>query len=200
MDDNKKEKNGSMLKFAIIAILLVGMILMYFNHLSNKSSERRTEKEKTEIEQLSDYNMVDDYPKTPRDVVKLHNRYLKLFYSKKLTDDELVILNQQVRYLYSEELLAFNTENVTLNDLKKNIGKMKEEGYTYKLCELPEPSQIKLYTRDGKEMATLEVTITVETKDSMGYMYEQYVLVKENDEWKILAWGDSKFGQNNIEQ
>ena len=43
-----------------------------------------------EIEQLSNYNMVDNYPKTPRDVVKLHNRYFKLFYGKPLTDDELV--------------------------------------------------------------------------------------------------------------
>lgn len=195
-----KKKNGSMLKFTIIAVLLAAMILIYFNHLSNKSSEQRTEKETTEIDQLSNYNMVDDYPKTPRDVVKLHNRYLKLFYSKKLTDDELVILNQQTRYLYSGELLKFNDENTTLNDLKKNINKMKEEGYTYKLCELPEASQIKLYTRDGKEMATLEVTITVEMEDSMGYMYEQYVLVKENGQWKILAWGDSKFGQHSSEQ
>lgn len=195
-----KKKNGSMLKFTIIAVLLAAMILIYFNHLSNKSSEQRTEKETTEIDQLSNYNMVDDYPKTPRDVVKLHNRYLKLFYSKKLTDDELVILNQQTRYLYSSELLKFNDENTTLNDLKKNINKMKEEGYTYKLCELPEASQIKLYTRDGKEMATLEVTITVEMEDSMGYMYEQYVLVKENGQWKILAWGDSKFGQHSSEQ
>ena len=44
-------------------------------------------------------------------------------------------------------------------------------------------------------MATLEVTITVQTEDSMGYLYEQYVLVDEGGQWKILAWGESKMGE-----
>ena len=34
----------------------------------------------------------------------------------------------------------------------------------------------------------------VDTKDSGGYAYMQYVLVKENEQWKILAWGDSQMG------
>lgn len=193
-DENKKR--GSGIKMLVIAVFMVVIVLVYFNHISNKSSEKRTEKEATEIEQLSDYNMVDDYPKTPRDVVKLHNRYFKLFYGKKLNDDELVVLNQQVRYLYSDELLSYNEEGSNLNALKDNIEKMKEQGYTYKLCELPEPSQIVFYTQHGVEMASLEVRVTLDMGDSMGYIYIQYVLIKENDKWKIHAWGESNMGQN----
>ena len=57
---------------------------------------------------------------------------------------------------------------------------------------LPEISQIKTYTKDGKNMATMEVEIALDTKEQKGYMYIQYVLVKENEQWKILAWGESK--------
>lgn len=193
---DKKKKDTSSIKTIIVAVVLVFIVLYYFNHLSNKSSIERSDKVVTELELLTNYDMLAEYPKTPRDVVKLHNRYFKLFYGEELTDDELVILNQQVRYLYASELLMMNDENSNLKALKDNIEKMKEEKYTYKSYELPEPSQIIYYTQEGIEMATLEVVITVDMEDSMGYVYMQYVLVKENEQWKILTWGNSQMGNN----
>ncbi|MBP3621361.1 MAG: hypothetical protein J6J16_06340 [Lachnospiraceae bacterium] len=194
-----KEENKSTLKMVILAIFFIVIILIYFNSLGNKSSEPRSEKAETEVEQLSNYDMVGNYPKTPRDVVKLHNRYLEMFYGEEsVSDDELYILNQQVRNLYSSELLALNNENTNLQNLDNSIDKMKKEGYIYKTYELPEASQIIYYTQNGVEMATMEVTVTVdmEKEKSMGYLYIQYVLVKENEQWKILAWGETKMGQN----
>lgn len=186
-----KKKKGSLetVKFVLVAIFLVIIVLIYFNHLGNRSSKRKAEATKTETEELSVYDFVGNYPKTPRDVVKLHCRYFKLLYGDGVSDDDLVILNQQVRNLYSQEILAFNTENDNLVNLKKNITKMKEEGYNYKVYELPEASQVKYYKSDGREMAALEVTLTIDTSDSKAYMYVLYVLVKENDKWKIYAWG-----------
>ncbi|MBQ8412205.1 MAG: hypothetical protein IJX12_01110 [Lachnospiraceae bacterium] len=189
---SKKEDAKSILKPILLAVFFAAIILIFFNSLSNRASVERTEKVETEVEQLSNYDMLGEYPKTPRDVVKLHNRYFELFYSEKLTDDELVVLNQQVRCLYSAELLSLNEENNNLVQLKKNIESMKDEDYEYKSYELPEPSQILYYTQNDVEMATLEVTITLKMEDSMGYMYIQYVLVNENDQWKIHAWGPTQ--------
>lgn len=190
------KKSGSSIKSIILAFFFVGIVLLYFNHLSDKASERRTNKEKNDIETLMDYDMMNDYPKTPRDVVKLHNQYMKLFYGKKLKDDEIKDLNHQVINLYSDELMKYNTEVSIYNDLKTNIKEMANEGYVYLVCALPEVSQIKMYEQDGKEMATLEVEITLDTKEEKGYLYNQYVLVKENGLWKILVWGDSKMREN----
>ena len=191
-----KEKKASTLKTVVIAIFFVVIILVYFNSLSNDSSKKRTEKVKTELEQLSTYDMVNDYPKTARDVVKMHCRFFKMFYGETLTDDELYTMNQQIRYLYSEALVDFNDETTNLTNLKKSIEKMKNEEYTYKSYVLPEASQIQYYTQNGVEMASMEVRVTVDMEDSIGYVYVQYVLVKENDQWKIQAWGESQMGQN----
>ena len=191
-----KEKKASTLKTVVIAIFFVVIILVYFNSLSNDSSKKRTEKVKTELEQLSTYDMVNDYPKTARDVVKMHCRFFKMFYGETLTDDELYTMNQQIRYLYSEDLIDFNDETNNLTNLKKSIEKMKNEEYTYKSYVLPEASQIQYYTQNGVEMASMEVRVTVDMEDSIGYVYVQYVLVKENDQWKIQAWGESQMGQN----
>ena len=186
-----KKKKGSLetVKFILVAIFLVAIILLYFNHLGNRSSKQKAAAAKTEMEELETYDFVSNYPKTPRDVVKMHCRFFKLLYGEGVSDDDLVILNQQLRYLYSQEILAFNTENDNLVTLKKNITKMKEEGYNYKVYELPEASQVKYYKSDGREMAALEVTLTLDTSESKAYMYVTYVLVKEDDNWKIFAWG-----------
>ena len=162
------KKDNPILKTALVAILVVGGVLTFFNHLSNRSSVKRTESVKSEVELLSEYNMVAEYPNTPRDVVKLHSRFFELFYGTKLTDKELEVLNQQVRYLYTTELRLLTDENTNLVSLKNNIENMKDANVIYKSYELPEPSQIIYYTQNGKEMATLEVKVTLDMKESMG--------------------------------
>ncbi|MBO6114206.1 MAG: hypothetical protein J6P57_04020 [Lachnospiraceae bacterium] len=186
-----KKKKGSLetVKFVLVAIFLVAIVLIYFNHLGNRSSKRKEAATKSEMEELETFDFISNYPKTPRDVVKMHCRFFKLLYGEGVSDDDLVILNQQVRNLYSQEILAFNTENDNLVNLKKNIQKMKDEGYNYKVYELPEASQVKYYKREGREMAALEITLTLDTSESKSYMYVVYVLIKENDKWKIYAWG-----------
>ena len=121
----KKKKENSLLKNLILAFFFVGIILVYFNHLSNNASRKRTTSEKTDIETLVEYDMQGNYPKTPRDVVKLHCRYMKLFYSKKLEDIEIKELNSKVIGLYSSELMRINTEETIYADLKANIKDMK---------------------------------------------------------------------------
>ena len=41
---------------------------------------------------------------------------------------------------------------------------------------------------DGNEMAQLEVKLTLDTEEGKGYLYEEYVLIKEGDNWKIYGW------------
>ena len=188
----KKNKTKINVRTLTVTFLLAALLLFYFNHLSNKSAERREKAHKTEIQNLIKYDMVNEYPKTPREVVKLHCRFQKEFYNQDMSDKELSDMNQQVRKLYSEELLEVNPEGNSLVALKNNIEKMEDEGYNYKSYELPQPSQVKTYTSDGKEMAVMTVTLTITIDDKMGYKDIEYVLVKENGRWKILGWADTQ--------
>lgn len=189
----KKKRFQYNFKSIIIAMLLVALVLFYVNYLSDRSTKRRLDKKSDELQLLKEYNMGLDYPNTPRDVVKLHNRYLKVFYTYDLNDEELLALNDKVRCLYCSELLTINPIEDALASLKKDIGKVKEAGYQYKSYSLPEASQIIYFTKDGKDMATLDVTILVDvSKDTRGEMTIQYILVKENEVWKLYGWGGAK--------
>lgn len=194
--NSQKTKKQVTIKGAIVAVLLVLLALWYFNHLGNRSSIKRNEAQKTEIQTLMEYDMTLDYPKTPRDVAKLHNRYFKVFYGQELTDEELDAMNKKVRQLYCMDLLVQNPESGSLENLKNDIQELEELGYIYKMYELPEASQIQTFTRDGKEMASMEVCITINTGDALSYLYRQYVMVKENDQWKIYGWTTPQQGDN----
>lgn len=188
-----KEKRSrlSRIKSIVLALFFIVIFLVFFNSLSNRAGEKRTEEEATEIELLMEYDMYGNYPKTPRDVAKLHNRYFEVLYGEGLSDEELVVMNQKIRSLYSSELLMYNDENTNLQNLKDNIEAVGEAGYEYRSFELPEASQIEYYVQHGIEMATLEVKIVFNVEEGMEYMYVKYVMIKENDQWKIHVWGIS---------
>ncbi len=193
----KKKEYGSNTKTVIVAFFLVALVLFFFNQVSNRVSGGRSKETKDEIAALMDYDMTFDYPKTPRDVVKLHCRYQKLFYDKGFSDEELDKLNKKVRQLYCKQLLLMNPDTTALSKLKKSIEEMKETGYSYKVYELPEASQVKKFKKDGNEMAKLEVRITLSGDKEKGYLYVDYLLIKEDDQWKIYGWANSETSAGN---
>lgn len=187
----KKNSKLSDLKTVVLAIFFIVIFLVFFNSLSDRAGKERTKGTATEIELLMNYDLYGNYPKTPRDVAKLHNRYFEMLYGEGVTDEELVVMNQKIRGLYSSELLLYNDENANLNKLKDNIEAVAEAGYEYRSFELPEASQTEYYTQNGKEMATLEVKIVFDVEEGMEYMYVKYVMIQENGQWKIHVWGIS---------
>ena len=188
----KKKEYGSNTKTVIVAFFLVALVLFFFNQVSNRVNGRRSKETKDEISSLTNYDMAFDYPKTPRDVAKLHCRYQKLFYDKSFSDEELDALNKKARQLYCKQLLLMNPETTALSNLKKSIEDMKETGYSYKVFEMPEASQVKKFNKDGNEMAKLEVRITLSGDKDKGYLYVDYLLIKEDDQWKIYGWANSE--------
>ena len=190
-----KKKNNSLIKTITLAVFFVSIILIYFRYISNVNKNVKREPNKDELEQLVQYDMLNDYPKSARDVVKLHCRYSKVVYGNKVSDEELSVLSNNMRQLYAKELLQYNPDNTAVQALKKSIRQMEEQEYSYKSYSLPEASQIQYYNQNGVDMASMEVTITMGTKDGAGYYYQQYVLVDEDGKWKILAWGDSKMAK-----
>ena len=56
---------------------------------------------------------------------------------------------------------------------------------SYTLSEL---SQVQFHDIEGEEMARLNVVFSLKTKKSYPKLTEQFILRKENDQWKIVGW------------
>ena len=186
------KKNGTKV-FTLVIFLVAIAALGYYVCLSNQSPGSGDVSKTSEKEQLLNYDMENEYPKTARDAVKLHCRYLKYVYSEEFTEDatedEYFTMNQQIRKLFDEELLKYNMAEEQLQALKNEIAlyainKQKIVSYT-----LPEASQIEYNTENGVEYAKMKVSIAM-TVDGDSLLGEQeYILRKdENGKWKILGW------------
>lgn len=185
----KKGTKAFTLVVFIVALLALGLYIYVTNEAAGKQDVTPT----SEKEILLNYDMVENYPKTVRETVKMHCRYLKYIYnegfSKDFTEDDLFVMNQRIRQLFDEELLEINSADEQLRNLKKEMdlyqtNKQKIVSYT-----LAEASQIEYNTDKGNEYAKMRVTIAMRIDGASFSVDEVYILRKDADgKWKILGW------------
>ena len=185
----KKGTKAFTLVVFIVALLALGLYIYVTNEAAGKQDVTPT----SEKEILLNYDMVENYPKTVRETVKMHCRYLKYIYnegfSKDFTEDDLFVMNQRIRQLFDEELLEINSADEQLRNLKKErdlyqTNKQKIVSYT-----LAEASQIEYNTDKGNEYAKMRVTIAMRIDGASFSVDEEYILRKDADgKWKILGW------------
>lgn len=175
--------------FTTIILLIMIIGLVYYTYLNNTTSNRQGASTETEAEQLLNYDFQNNYPKTVRETVKLHCRYLKCAYNNAFTEDELFTVNRNIRQLFDEELLQHNDEDKQLQGLKDEIQLYADNKQKIVSYSLPEASQVQYNTEDGKEYAKMKVTIGLNVGSDTMSADEEYILRKdENGRWKILGW------------
>lgn len=182
-----KEKKSTRIIFVVV--ILVISALLYYNHLSNKASNNKTEANQTELEKLISYDFKENYPKTVKETTKLHLRYLKFMYNYDITDDDVKALNSSMRNLFSDSLLAANSEEDQYKSLISDITNKKDNSIRIINYTTGETSQIKYSTKDGIKYALIDVDVYMKSGTASTYTYEQYLLSQSEDgTWKIEGW------------
>ena len=80
------------LKMTIVVIIAGALIVGYFYYLNVRNASNSQEEEAvqlTEVEDLLTTDLENKYPPTPREVIKLYNRIMKVCYNEELTDEEV---------------------------------------------------------------------------------------------------------------
>ncbi len=171
-------------------LILLGALLLFVFYKVVQNTSRNQEKptEKTEYEQLMEYDFANAYPQTVRDVMRLYMRYLDYIYSEDISEEQIAALNNKMRNLYTEELLALNDEETQLNALKEERAAYKKDKILFVSYTMTEASQIVYDTIKEEEFAKLNVIMTIKAGYSIDKAQE-YVLKKDEDgNWKIYGW------------
>ena len=193
------KKNGTKV-FTLVIFLIAIVALGVYIHLSNEAPGREDVTQTSEKEKLLNYDMENDYPKTVREAVKLHCRYLKCVYSEDFEEDELFTMNQQMRKLLDEELLEYNSPDEQLQALKDEISLYEVNKQKFVSYTLAETSQIEYNTENGKEYAKMRVTVAMTIDGASISVDEEYILRQDEDgKWKILGW-QAKQQEQTIEE
>lgn len=186
----KKSNRRTANTFGMMMIFGIAIVAIYFK-LSTSTSPiiKDSISDKSELETLLEKDIDNNYPSSPREVVKLYTRIMKCFYNESLEDEQVNQLATQICLLYDAELLANNPYEDYLLDLKVEITDYRNAKRNIMNEVIEDSNQVKNWTKAGAEYASLTAGYTIKEKDNYTKLYEDFILRKdEKGNWKILGW------------
>ncbi len=187
----KKQKgNGSAIKGGVVLLLLIVSMVGYYYYLSNKSKQTEEKIPKiTVVQELISRNLVDNYPPTPKEVIKYYSDITKCYYGEEYTSEELEQLAINARTLYDDELIANNDWNKYIMDLQKDIEEFKEESVRISSYSVSASTDVDYFSEDGFDFARLHCIYNMSNGSAKQPIDEVYLLRKDDDgHWRILGW------------
>lgn len=145
----------------------------------------------TKIEKITTRDLKNDYPTTPREVIKFYNKIILSYYEEDYTDDEFEGLLAQARGLMDDELLENNPIDTYRAAVKDEIADYKNRDRKIRQSSVCDSDDV-LFTKDkdkGDELAYVTATYFVKEKNKFTRTYQMYVLRKDDQGlWKILTY------------
>ncbi len=197
----KMAKNMSIFAFitCLAAILIVFLFFQYKNR--DKSDLAAGGATGTEVERLAKKDLDGGYPDTPSEVLKLLGRYNQCMYNTELSDEQFDALIEQLRKMYSAALLDQNPLEEHKKNMKEEIEAFRKSKTSIVNYTVDKSGSVDYRTINGQSCAYLQMAYFLKENNESpksSKSYQNYVLVKENGEWKILAFKqDDTAGQGN---
>ena len=113
-----KKNNTSMTKITVFLIFLIVLVVGYYSYLSGKSRTEQQEAIMSEVDTALSRDLTNNYPATPKEVIRYYNDLIKCFYNEDCTTEELQELGRKSLQLFDEELRANNEEDTYLTRLQ----------------------------------------------------------------------------------
>lgn len=180
-------------KYAIIALVCVCFICVGFYFFAE--SQGTDEAELTDIEKIIVKDLENDYPKTPREVVKFYNRIYKGYYGGEATEEQIKQMSEQMLLLLDEDLLAQNPADEYYQQVVADIAEFEEAEKVLFKTNVADSNDVR-YIDDEKagstevdKLAYVEATYFVRTGKEFTNTYQEFVLRQdETGKWKIVAF------------
>lgn len=185
----KHSQNG--VKGLIIGIILVCLVLGYYYYLSNRKTETKREEDVkiSAVQEVLMHNLDNNYPPTPREVVKYYCQITQCFYGETYTEEEFKALALKVRGLYDDELVANNPLQQYLENLRWDIEQLKEQGVVISSYTPSSSTDVEEFKKDGFSWAKLYCTFNLRQGTQLVTTEEVFLLRKDEDgHWKIYGW------------
>ena len=184
------------IKGILIGLVLIALVVGYYFYLSNRKPKEAAEDTETTVsavQKLLLKNIDDDYPPTPREVLKLYSDITVCFYSEDFTDEELTQLALQIEKLYDEELIANNTPDQYQKNLRWDIKTMKDKNLRVTSYSVASATDVDFFDAGGRSWARLSCTYTIRSGKEAGLAREIFLLRKDDmGHWKIYGWEAAK--------
>ena len=123
----KKFKMSTSIIIIVVSVaVIVGAFLLISNYLAK--DDEPTDVQVTAVQNVLLRNMDNNYPPTPKEVLKYYSDITQCFYAGGYTEEEFIELANRALELYDDELRANQSYDTYIEDLKGEIESYKELG------------------------------------------------------------------------
>ncbi len=175
-------------KKAIIVVILVALVGGYYFYLSNYNGKEE-ETVVTAVQDVLLKNLDDDYPPTPREVLKYYSDITKCLYNEEYTESQLEQMADKLLALFDTELAENNPRDQYIMDLKNEVKEFEENGYTIMSYTVSKSTDVEEFTEDGRKCARMYCTYSVKSGANYVSSKQVFILRRETEtgRWKILG-------------
>lgn len=188
----KKTMSKKTVIMTILFVCLLVAVVGGYAYLSNRKKEDRAESKLTFVQQTLSRDLQNDYPPTPKEVIRYYNDILRCFYNEKATEDEIDLLGQKARELYDEELLEENELGIYMIRLREDIQAYKDKERRITSFTVSSSTSVKFFEEDGYSFARLQGGYNI-VEDKKDYSVRLVYLVRKDasNRWKIYGWDNA---------
>ncbi len=180
-------KNSIKNAVIVIAVLCAAILIVYFA-IINAPKEEETTKVSNAAKILAQ-NYDENYPSTPREVLKAYADITQCFYEPETTEEEIAGLAAMMRKLLDPELQANQSYEDFLDSLRAEILQYRQAEKVITSYMVSSGTDVKYTTNEYGELATLYLTLSVREDGKINRIKEQFILRRdEAKHWRILGW------------
>lgn len=184
------KKRRSIVTFSfVICLVAVAAIGGYYQVMKRQKMQSEVKIPTTELEKLIAKDLDIGYPETPTEVMKLWGRLNQCIYNSKTDDEQFKALVLQIRKMYSTDLLEQNPEEQHIQKFSEEVEQFKDDKKKIVSYNAETGSAVQYKTINDRECAYLKISYFMNTgKSSYAKTFQDFILVKQNDRWKILGF------------
>lgn len=196
-----KKTNTSVTKITVLFIFLLVLVVGYYAYLSGTHRTEQQEAVMSEVDTALSRDLDNDYPATPKEVIKYYNDLMKCFYNEECTAEELQDLGRKSLQLFDEELQENNDEDTYLIRLQGEVQNYKDNKRKITSVSLAPSTNVDYYSVDGYSFARISCGYTMTENGKKTSTVMVYLLRRDaSRRWKIYGWETADQLNSKLEQ
>ena len=196
-----KKTNTSVTKITVLFIFLLVLVVGYYAYLSGTHRTEQQEAVMSEVDTALSRDLDNDYPATPKEVIKYYNDLMKCFYNEECTAEELQDLGRKSLQLFDEELQENNDEDTYLRRFQGEVQNYKANNSKITIVSLAPSTNVDYYSVDGYSFARISCGYTMTENGKKTSTVMVYLLRRDDSRrWKIYGWETADQLNSKLEQ
>lgn len=178
-------------KIIVISLCALAVVGYFFYLTQRQPTQDATLKsvQDAELAALTTMNIDDNYPQSPKEVMKLYARINKAYYKGDRDGDDIAKLAKQARKLFDTELIKTQTDDEFLTALKSDIAAYNSESAYIAEYKIDDSESVHYTTFKDRKYASLTVTYIIRKGNDIINAPNKYTLRQDlSGRWKILFW------------